>query len=79
MAKTARDRQDDERQARLQNVSAQIASGDLTIRQMTAAERAHWDKRSAAADSQATPEERARRDAARRTRARRNEMRKGRP
>jgi hypothetical protein len=76
MAKTTREREDDERAARLEQMRAQIESGDLTIRQMTAEERARWDDHSAAADRQATPDDRARREAARRTRARRDEMRK---
>jgi hypothetical protein len=53
----------------------QVSSGELVVRQMTDAERAHWDDQSAASDRQATPEERTRRDAAlkkRRDRDKRN-------
>jgi hypothetical protein len=73
MAQTSRERENDAREARLEHMRAQIASGDLTVRQMTPQERAHWDKRSKDADSRATPDERVRRDAARRARARKYE------
>jgi hypothetical protein len=66
MAKTRNEREDDERQERLEHMREQISSGELVVRQMTASERRHWEKRSAAFDAHATPEERTRRDAARR-------------
>lgn len=69
MAKTRGEREDDARNAQLEHMREQIASGDLSIRQMTDAEQAHWDERSAASDRQATPGERTRRDAARKKRA----------
>ena len=65
MAKTTREREEDAREGRLEHIRDQVASGDLVVRQMTDSERAHWDDHSAAADRQATPEERTRRDAAR--------------
>ena len=68
MAKTSSERQDHERQGRLEHMHEQISSGDLVVRQMTASERRHWEERSAAFEDQATPEERTRRDAARRRR-----------
>ena len=68
MAKTRTERQDDERQERLEHMREQISSGDLVVRRMTASERRHWKERSAAFDDHATPEERTRRDAARRKR-----------
>jgi hypothetical protein len=65
MAKTRSEREDDERQERLEHMREQVSSGDLVVRQMTASERRLWKERSAAFDDHATPEERTRRDAAR--------------
>jgi hypothetical protein len=65
MAKTRNEREDDERQERLEHMREQVSSGDLVVRQMTASERRHWEERSAAFEGHATPEERTRRDAAR--------------
>ena len=73
MAKTTREREEDARQGRLEHIRDQVSSGELVVRQMTDSERAHWDDHSAASDSQATPEERTRRDAARRKRRDRNQ------
>lgn len=69
MAKTHREREDDKREERLEHMRQQIASGELRVRQMTDAEQAQWNERSAASERQATPGERARRDAARKKRA----------
>jgi hypothetical protein len=75
MAKTAREREEDEREGRLEHIRDQVSSGDLVIRQMTDAERAQWDDQSAASDRQATPEDRTRRDAARKRRREREKRR----
>jgi hypothetical protein len=75
MARTTRERDEDAREGRLEHMRGQVSSGELVVRQMTDAERAHWDDQSAASDRQATPEERTRRDAAlkkRRDRDKRN-------
>jgi hypothetical protein len=69
MAKTTREREQDEREKRLEHMRDQVSSGDLVVRQMTDSERAHWDDHSAACDRQATPEQRTRRDAARKKRS----------
>jgi hypothetical protein len=75
MAKTSRERDQEAREAKLEQVREQVSSGDLVIRTMTDAERAKWAKRRAALDATSTPAERARREAAlenRRRRAARN-------
>jgi hypothetical protein len=72
MAKTAREREEDAREGRLEHIRDQVSSGELVVRQMTDSERAHWDDHSAASDREATPEERTRRDAARKKRRDRN-------
>jgi hypothetical protein len=72
MAKTAREREEDAREGRLEHIRDQVSSGELVVRQMTDSERAHWDDHSAASDRQATPGERTRRDAARKKRRDRN-------
>ena len=76
MAKTHRERQDNKRDERLKNMSEQIASGDLTVRQMTPEERSRWDEHSAASARDMTSDERARRSAALKKRERIQEMRK---
>ena len=68
MAKTRNEREDDERQERVEDMREQVSSGDLVVRQMTASERRQWEERSADFDRHATPEERTRRDAARKKR-----------
>ena len=68
MARTRDEREDHERQERLDHIREQISSGDLVVRQMTASERKHWKERSDALDAHATPEERTRQDAARQKR-----------
>ena len=65
MAKTAREREEDAREARREHFRDQVSSGELVVRQMTDSERAQWDDHSVASDRQATSEERTRRDAAR--------------
>ena len=75
MAKTTRERDDDARRERLEHMREQIASGALTVRQMTPEERRRWNEHSAESERQATPEERSRRGAARKRRARIEEMR----
>ena len=60
--------QDGKREERIRHMREQISSGDLVVRQMTAAERRLWEERSVAFDEHSTPEERTRRDAARRKR-----------
>ena len=68
MAKKRNEREDDERQERLEHMLEQISSGELVVRKMTASERRRWEERSDAFDDHATPEERTRRDAARQKR-----------
>ena len=58
------------RQAKLEDIREQVASGTLLIREMTEVERVHW----AARDAKWTPEERERRDAALRNRRRREKF-----
>lgn len=76
-AKTTRERQEDDREARLQHIRDQVESGDLVVRQMTDAERTRWAEHSAASEHNATPDERARRDAAKRKQASRDARRPG--
>ena len=70
MAKSSREREDDKRDKRLEDMREQIAAGELTVRQMTPEERARWDKHTAASTRHMGPEERARRSAAEQKRAR---------
>ena len=75
MAKTSKEREQEAREAKLEHLREQVASGDVVIRTMTDAERAKWAKRRSAIDASSTPAERARRAAAlenRRRRAERN-------
>ena len=60
MGRTPRERAEDARQAKLDNVQEQVASGELVIRQMTRGERERWAER----DASLAPEERTRREAA---------------
>ena len=55
MAKTRTEREQDARQAKLDNVSAQVSSGQLVIREMSKAERARWEKQHAFSEARATP------------------------
>ena len=61
MAKTSRERDHDARQAKLELVREQVASGQLVIREMSKAERARWAKQTASSEARFTPDERARR------------------
>jgi len=61
----SRERQEADREERLQQMQEQVDSGNLTVRQMTPAERKKWDEQSAESERQATPEERTRRETAR--------------
>lgn len=66
----SREKRDAARQAKLEDIREQVASGTLLIREMTEVERVHW----AARDAKWTPEERERRDAALRNRRRREKF-----
>ncbi len=50
------------RQAKLDHIRDQVATGRLVIRTMSDEERAQWSSQQAAADARATPAERARRE-----------------
>ena len=75
MGKTHRERQDEKRKARLEKISEQIGSGELTVRQMTPEERSQWEERSTAAAGELGPRELARRSAALKRRDRIQTMR----
>lgn len=64
MAKTSRERDYEARQAKLEHVREQVASGALVIRQMTDAERESWAKRRRTFEAKSTSAERARQAAA---------------
>ena len=61
VAKTSRERDHEARQAKLEHVREQVASGQLVIREMTDKERARWAKQNASSEARSTPAERARR------------------
>jgi hypothetical protein len=63
----------EERQAKLEYMREQVASGALVIRQMTHAERARWDEQRAILEATFTRAERARRDSLLRNRCQRAE------
>jgi hypothetical protein len=71
VAKTTRERELEARQAKLDHVQAQVDSGELVIRTMTAAEKKKWDAQRRRLDATSTPEERARRASAVENRRRR--------
>ena len=73
VAKTTRERELEARQAKLDHLQEQVASGELVIRKMTAAERAKWATERRQLDASSTPAERARRTAALENRRRRSE------
>jgi hypothetical protein len=73
MAKTGQERDREARQAKLEHMREQVASGHLVIREMSDDERASWAKRRGLLEASSTPAERARRDAALRSRRRRAE------
>jgi hypothetical protein len=64
VAKTSRERDHEAREAKLEHVREQVASGELVVRKMTDAERAEWAKQRGKLDASSTPAERARRAAA---------------
>ena len=61
------------RQAKLEHIRMQVASGALVIRQMTRAERAKWNRQRAVLDANFTRAERTRRDSVLRNRRQRAE------
>ena len=71
MAKTRTEREQDARRAKLDHVDAQVASGELVIREMSEDERSRWEEQTATSDARATPVERARRATALENRRRR--------
>ena len=52
------------RRAKLAEIRKQVATGDLVIRKMTAAERERWARQHAAVEAKLTPTQRAQRAAA---------------
>jgi hypothetical protein len=71
MAKTQRERDQEQREAKLERINEQVTSGDLTIRKMTDAERDKWAKHREETDLTASPADRRRAAAAERRRRRR--------
>jgi len=71
VARTRREREHDARQAKLDSVREQVASGTLVIREMSTAERTRWTRQQAVSDARATPSEQARRATALENRRRR--------
>jgi hypothetical protein len=71
VAKTQREREQEARQAKLENVREQIASGQLVIRAMSPVERSKWAKRQAQVEAHSTPAVRASRAAANENRRKR--------
>jgi predicted nucleic acid-binding Zn-ribbon protein len=63
-AATAKQRQAEERAAKLADVKDQVATGTLVIRRMSSAERKAWAARRSATAARSTPTELAARDAA---------------
>lgn len=61
MAKTSRERDYEAREAKLEHVRQQVASGELVIRTMTHAERARWAEQDARVDANLDPADRLRR------------------
>ena len=61
------------REAKLEHIREQVASGALVIRQMTRAERVKWAKQRAVLDASFTQAERTRRDSVLRNRRQRAE------
>jgi hypothetical protein len=64
VAKTHREREQEARHAKLENVREQVASGQLVIRAMTPVERSKWAKQQALVEARSTPAARASRAAA---------------
>jgi hypothetical protein len=71
VAKTNREREQDAREAKLEQMRDLVSSGVLVIRPMTKSERAKWAKQRAKVDKDSTSQERVRREAARRNLRRR--------
>jgi hypothetical protein len=71
MAKTQRERDQAQREAKLERIKDQVSTGDLTIRKMTDAERAKWAKHREQSELTASPADRRRAAAAQRRRQRR--------
>ena len=61
MAKTRLEREQEQREAKLEHVRGQVASGTLVIREMSDAEKIRWAAQQASSEARATPEELARR------------------
>lgn len=72
MAKTQRERDQEQREAKLERIRDQVSTGDLTIRKMTDAERAKWAKHREESETLASPADRRRAAAAERRRRRRS-------
>jgi hypothetical protein len=68
---TRTEREQEARQAKLDHVRDQVASGRLVIREMSEAEQTLWANQHAKSDARATPVERARRASALENRRRR--------
>lgn len=73
MAMSRAEREHEARQAKLEHMREQVASGQLVIRQMAEAERTRWAEQDALSYARATPMERARRTRAIEDRRRRQE------
>ena len=71
MARTNREREHETREAKLEHVREQIASGQLVIRAMTHVERSKWATRQAMVEARSTPADRASRAAANENRRKR--------
>jgi hypothetical protein len=63
VGKTTHERAAEARQAKLEHMREQVASGALVLRQVTRTERAEWAKQRASLEAKLTPAERTRRDA----------------
>ncbi len=61
VAKTSRERDYEARQAKLEHVRQQVASGELVIRTMTHDERMRWAEQDARVEASSTPADRLRR------------------
>jgi hypothetical protein len=71
MAKTQRERDQEQREAKLERINEQVSTGDLVIRKMTDAERDKWAKHREETELTASPADRRRAAAAERRRRRR--------
>jgi hypothetical protein len=73
VARTRAEREHEAREAKLEHVREQVASGQLVIREMSETERARWAAQDAVSEARATPLERDRRTRALENRRRRQE------